>query len=306
MFFRIILLISLIFSTDITAQIYNTDPSLLIDLKELSSSKMQGRKTGSPGSKLAAHYIKTRFSELALNPLTDDYLQKFKYKSGFFTIKQGANILASLPAKNPNSPYIVFTAHYDHLGRSGSRIYYGADDNASGVAAMLNIAKRLKQKSLNYNYIFIATDAEEAGLYGSKEFLSSKIINTNNIVLNINLDMLSVAPKRGYLYAFSSRQMKPYKELIEVQSINGHAKTLFISSNNRMNAKQKRARIDWRRASDHASFSKYKIPYIYYGVGTHKNYHTTKDTFENIDIIFYQAVVNNIYQTVISLDELQL
>lgn len=306
MFFRSIFFISLLFSVNVGAQIYNTAPSLLKDLKALSSSKMQGRKTGSQGSKLAAEYITARFSELELQPLTENYQQAFKYKSGFFSIKQGNNIISSLPAKNPNAPYIVFTAHYDHLGHSGSKIYFGADDNASGVAAMLNIAKRLKQKELNYHYIFIATDAEETGLYGSKEFLSSKIINTNNIVLNINLDMLSVAPKRGYLYAFSSRKMKPYKALIEVESINGHAKTLFISSNRQMNAKQKRERIDWRNASDHASFRKYKIPYIYYGVGTHKNYHTHKDTFENIDDVFYQAVVNNIYQTVISLDDSKL
>jgi len=100
--------------------------------------------------------------------------------------------------------------------------------------------------------------------------------------------------------------MKPYKALIEIQSINYLAKTLFISSNRQMHAKEKNARIDWRNASDHASFRKYKIPYIYYGVGTHKNYHTHKDTFENIDEDFYQAVVNNIYQTVISLNNSKL
>jgi len=306
MFSRILFLTTLFFSINSYAQIYHSDPSLLSDLKALSASKMQGRKTGSLGSKLAADYISSRFSELKLQPLTENYQHTFNYKSGFFSTKQGANIIGSLPAKKPNAPYIVFTAHYDHLGHSGSKIYYGADDNASGVAAMLNIAKRLKTLDLNYHYIFIATDAEETGLYGSKAFLSSNIINTDDIVLNINLDMLAVAPKRGFLYAFSAKKLKPFKGVIEVESINGLAKTLFISSNRQMNAKQKQDRIDWRNASDHASFRKYKIPYIYYGVGTHKNYHTHKDTFENIDTEFYQAVVNNIYQTVMSLNDSKL
>ncbi|PAJ75597.1 hypothetical protein CJF42_04565 [Pseudoalteromonas sp. NBT06-2] len=306
MLIKFFIISGLFLSTHAISQIYNVDPSLLTDLKTLSSPKMQGRKTGSHGSKLAADYITVEFRKLKLQPLTKNYQQTFKYKSGFFSIKQGNNIISSLPAKNPNAPYIVFTAHYDHLGHSGSKIYYGADDNASGVAAMLNIAKRLKQKELNYHYIFIATDAEEAGLYGSKEFLSSNLVNTKDIVLNINLDMLAVAPKSRSLYAFSSKKMKPYKALIEVQSIDGHAKTHFISSNRQMNAKQKKEKIDWRNASDHASFRKYKIPYIYYGVGTHKNYHTSNDTFENIDTVFYQAVVNNIYQTVMSLDNYRL
>lgn len=184
MFFRSIYFILLLFSTNAVTQIYHSDQSLLKDLKALSSSKMQGRKTGSQGSKLAAQYIITRFKQLNLYPTIDNYQHKFEYKSGFFSTKQGVNIIGTLPAKNPKAPYVVFTAHYDHLGHSGSKIYYGADDNAS--------------------------------------------------------------------------------------------------------------------------FRKYKIPYIYYGVGTHKNYHTHKDTFENIDVKFYQAVVNKIFQTVMSLNDSQL
>lgn len=240
MFFRSIYFILLLFSTNAVTQIYHSDQSLLKDLKALSSSKMQGRKTGSQGSKLAAQYIITRFKQLNLYPTIDNYQHKFEYKSGFFSKKQGVNIIGTLPAKNPKAPYVVFIAHYDHLGHSGSKIYYGADDNASGVAAMLNIAKRLQKLDLNYHYIFIATDAEETGLYGSKAFLSSALVNTNDIALNINLDMLAVAPKRGFLYAFSSIKLKPYKEIIEVESIDSIAKTLFISSNRQMNAKQKK------------------------------------------------------------------
>ena len=80
MFFRYLCFIALLFSINAVAQIYHSDQSLLSDLKTLSSSKMQGRKTGSQGSKLAAEYITTRFSELKLRSLTENYQHTFNYK----------------------------------------------------------------------------------------------------------------------------------------------------------------------------------------------------------------------------------
>ncbi|WP_177207929.1 M20/M25/M40 family metallo-hydrolase [Pseudoalteromonas denitrificans] len=277
---------------------------LLADLKELSSAKMQGRKTGSSGSHKAAQYIIDRYTDIKLKSLTTEYRQTFDYKSGFWSIKKGENIVGVLLSDNPNANYIAITAHYDHLGHSGSKIYYGADDNASGVAAMINIAKNLKTQNLKHHYIFIATDAEETGLYGAKAFLNSNLIDTTKIVLNINLDMLAVAPRQKQLYAFSSKTMKPYKALIEQK--NNTTMTQFISSNRKMNIKLKTQKVDWRNASDHAIFRKHHIPFIYFCVGTHKYYHTTKDKFENISPKYYVASVKHIYQTILSLDTIQL
>ena len=87
--------------------------------------------------------------------------------------------------------YIVITAHYDHLGKSGGKIYNGADDNASGVAAMLSIAEQLRRSRPKHSVIFLATDAEEKGLYGAKAFVQKPPVEISSIRFNLNLDMLA-------------------------------------------------------------------------------------------------------------------
>ena len=96
----------------------------------------------------------------------------FEYQT-FFTQENGANVVATAMAAEPTNRWRIIVAHYDHLGLSGSKIYHGADDNASGVAAMLAIAKHWQQQFAlqpntlpKVNLMFVATDAEEPGLYG--------------------------------------------------------------------------------------------------------------------------------------------
>lgn len=111
-----------------------------------------------------------------------------------------------LPGCTYPEHYIAVTAHYDHLGKQGHKIFHGADDNASGVAVMLELASRLSQRCPAYSYIFIATDAEEGGLYGSKAFIAAPPLALNNIVLNLNLDMLGRPDRRGRLYLTGAKR----------------------------------------------------------------------------------------------------
>ncbi len=280
---------------------------LLDNLESLSSPGMQGRKTNTQGAHQAALFIAAQFKKIALQPISNDYRLPFKYASGFSGTKKGENLVAQLLTTDKNAKTIVFTAHYDHLGKTGSKIFLGADDNASGVAAMIEIARRLSKKELKHNYLFVATDAEENGIYGAKALLENPIINRQAIVLNVNLDMLAVKPRKGKLLAFSDKNLKPYKHLIETNEINQLANIKFVTSNHVMNARLRLTeKINWRKASDHYAFIKYKIPYIYYGVGTHKNYHTTQDSFENIDPLFFSSAVDKIYHSILALDKVKL
>src|SRR5690606_10279291 len=156
----------------------------------LSSNLLQGRETGQPGESLAAQYIADRFAEAGLKPMGNDgtWYHSFKFKhntnphgGGQETERSGKNVVGFLDNGADNT--VIIGAHYDHLGMGmpGSslhagepEIHNGADDNASGVAAMLLLAEYLKSdKAKNNNYLFIGFSGEEMGLFGSKNFVNA-------------------------------------------------------------------------------------------------------------------------------------
>ena len=165
----------------------------------LSSDEFEGRKTQTQGAAKSRDYIKQQFQGLGLQPWGADFIVPFEYQT-FFTQETGANVVATAMAAEPTNRWRIIVAHYDHLGMSGSKIYHGADDNASGVAAMLAIAKHWQQQFAiqpntlpKVNLMFVATDAEEPGLYGSialVEQLKTRLPEAT-FELMLNLDMVS-------------------------------------------------------------------------------------------------------------------
>tara|TARA_R110002167_G_scaffold91_3_gene625 strand:- start:606 stop:1547 length:942 start_codon:yes stop_codon:yes gene_type:complete len=262
--------------------------SLLIDdLAMLSSAQMLGRKTGTIGSFKAKSFIQFRFKKIGLAhfPEYSEFLQKFPYPKDS-SDNQGFNVVGWLKGIHYEHQYIVVTAHYDHLGTKGSHVYYGADDNASGVAALLAVAAKVSELGLNHSVIFLATDAEEKGLYGAKAFIKNIPVNKNAILLNINLDMLGEGGRRNRLYASFSRGDEQLAEF--VKNVSDTAGLCLISGHRKSQSfRQFEKKINWRKASDHAAFSNIDIPYIFLGGGVHKRYHTPKDNFENINQKFY-------------------
>ncbi|MBO5843988.1 MAG: M28 family peptidase, partial [Bacteroidales bacterium] len=133
------------------------------DVYYLSSDALEGRKVGSIGNSLAREYICSQLDSL-----------KIEYYIQNFAVDLGNNIVAEIRAEKPlyNSEYIVIGAHYDHLGIKNNKIYNGADDNASGSAMLIQLARLLNANSdkINRNIILIWFDAEEMGLLGSDHF----------------------------------------------------------------------------------------------------------------------------------------
>ena len=122
---------------------------LLHDIQQLSDDRMSGRKTATSGAEQARSYIQQRFFALGLTRLKADFQHPFHYSIGFAD-KQGINLIASLKGCSKPDSYIVMTAHYDHLGKMGQNTtFYGANDNASGVVMMLDLAKKFKKEALN-------------------------------------------------------------------------------------------------------------------------------------------------------------
>ncbi len=265
---------------------------LLADVKELSSDKYEGRKTGTNGNKMAADYIVKRFEEVGLKPVNENFRLPFSIKNQSGKLISGINLAGLIRGKNDD--IIVISAHYDHVGIINGKVYNGADDNASGVAALLNLAKYFKANLPQQTLMFVAFDAEEQGLMGSKAFVETPPVDLNRIKLNINLDMVSRADN-GKLYAAGSYH---YPEL----------KKYIVSSNKQIKLvaghdSPKNGKEDWTNQSDHFAFHKKGIPFIYFGVESHKDYHKPSDDFERISKIKFENCVDVILKAVIEIDK---
>ena len=180
------------------------------DVVYLADDLLEGRQTGTEGEKKAANYIAKRFKDLGLLakgttnfdqefsfiPKTDPHSEVTFTKNEDGTIT-GRNVIGYINNDAKNT--IVIGAHYDHLGYGGDgslfrdsikAIHNGADDNASGTAVMLDLARKLNTTNTNNNYLFIAFSGEEMGLLGSNYFVKNPTINTKAVSYMLNMDMV--------------------------------------------------------------------------------------------------------------------
>ncbi|MEG2499209.1 M20/M25/M40 family metallo-hydrolase, partial [Brevundimonas sp.] len=160
---------------------------LMDDLRILSADDMQGRDTGTEGGAKARTYIVNRLEAMGIAPSSMGRLQPWEAQGrshdGPKTFN-GTNILGVIPGTRVSDKYIVITAHYDHVGVHDGQVYNGADDNASGVATMLELAKRLKANPPEHNVLIVALDGEERGLLGAKEFVEAPPVPLSSMAMN--------------------------------------------------------------------------------------------------------------------------
>ena len=270
--------------------------SLIKDIKYLSSDELKGRETGTNENVRAKMYVATRFNQSGVKAFGQNYFQKFSFADRKENKFDGVNVFGFIKGRKTPSKYIVITAHYDHVGVNNGEIYNGADDNASGTAALFAIAKYFKKHKPNHSIIFAAFDAEEKGLQGARYFVDNLPVSQSDILLNINMDMVSRSDKNE-LYAagtFHYPNLKPYIEAIQNQA----PVKLKIGHDS-----PDLGRDDWTFQSDHGAFHRKKIPFIYFGVEDHKDYHKPTDDFENIQPKFYVNAVETVLMAIKSIDE---
>lgn len=272
------------------------------DMSVLASAQMEGRKTATLGGKMAAQYIFQRYQQIDLKtfPSFDEYFQHFSFASAW-SEQSGTNVLGWLEGNKNSQEFIVVTAHYDHLGTKGGKVFNGADDNASGVAALLSLAQYIAVNGSNYSIVFVATDAEEKGLYGAKAFLADPPITLQSIKYNLNLDMLGEGGRRNRLYATPSKGHAGLNQVI--RSVIDKAGLCLVKGHRRSRRNvASRPHINWRLASDHGAFSKKNIPYVFLGVAEHPRYHSVNDTPAYIDRLFFSAAAETALSLLLSLD----
>ena len=268
----------------------------------LASDELEGREAGFRGGQIAAQYILSRLKEYNISPYFDEgYIQPFEayrvdhQRKGRFQVhpdsiaklKQDThqklsmqNILAYIPGKNKKETVII-GAHYDHLGLdpylAGDQIYNGADDNASGVSAVLQIAKAFVLSGIEpeRNIVFAFWDGEEKGLLGSQYFVHH-LSNLDEVKAYLNFDMIgrnNIPEQPKHVVYFYTEANPAFGEWMkkDIKKYN-----IDLEPNYR----------PWDKpvgGSDNASFARKDIPIIWYHTDGHKDYHKPTDHAEFIN-----------------------
>jgi hypothetical protein len=204
------------------------------------------------------------------------------------------NIVGYIEGTDLKDEYIILCAHYDHLGSKGSKIYYGADDNASGMAAIMELARVLSEARGNgaefrRSIVFIAFGAEETGLNGSHYYVSNPTFPIEKTVMVMNFDMVgrpeSVAGNSNHVFSITYNMggLNAMRTLRDVSSqLNGFK---VLTS---MTLKDK---ILYKMGSDHYPFAKKGVPALVFTTSTHNDYHKVTDTPEKINFNNMLSVV---------------
>ena len=290
-------------------------------LKILASDSLEGRETGKPGQKMAAHYIANHFKNIGIKPYKKNtYLQKFKVKSERHLCKcedcdsdflkalfkrkkiiKGENVLGYIEGTDLKEQLIIITAHYDHLGKHDSLIYNGADDDGSGTVAAMEIAEAFKIAQNEgfgprRSVLIMAVSGEEKGLLGSKYYTDNPIYPLKNTVANLNIDMIGRLDDwhdtANYVYLIGSDRLS-----IDLHNISEEVNKKYIGLNldYRFNEEDEPNRYYYR--SDHYNFAKNNIPVIFYFNGVHEDYHKPTDTIEKIDFKKIEKITKLIFLT---------
>ncbi|MFZ6711743.1 M20/M25/M40 family metallo-hydrolase [Undibacterium sp. TC9W] len=274
----------------------------MIDVNKLASEEMAGRATDSKGSALARDYIISRLQQLGLTPCKDDFVHEFEFQTRQGASRKGKNIITCSPGSmngHASAPVLAITAHYDHLGEKGGKIYHGADDNASGVAAVLAIAAAMKENPSQHDLMYILFDAEEMGLSGSRAFAAKPVMDMARIGMNMNFDMIARGDK-GELYASGAYHTPALKNLLA--SLDGTQGVKLKFGHDR----PEQGQDDWTKQSDHLPFFLAGVPHIYFGVEDHADYHQPTDTADKINPQFYLGVVDLLTKASYLLDQAML
>ena len=266
-------------------------------VRELSSALYEGRKAGSEGEKMAAEYVREQLKEAGVELLSPEGGDKFGI------MKEGGDTLTSCNVvgfvqgydKSLSDRYIVVGARLDNLGtqmmtvdgQPFEKIYYGANGNASGLAMMLELARKVETTSAIFrrSVIFVAFGASGEGLAGSWYFLNRSFADVANIDAMINLDMLGTGYKGFYAYSSSNADINALIRTLEGELL--PLRPEIVSSE--------------PYPSDHRAFYSKEIPSVMFTTGRYPEYNTDKDTQSILDYDMMERELEYIYNFTLAL-----
>lgn len=267
---------------------------LMADVGYLAADERRGRYPGSPESREVQEYLIGRLESLGAVPGPGgEWRHPFPLQLAGQAIV-GTNIVAAVPGRASDAPWIVIGAHYDHLGVVEGQVMNGADDNASGVAAVLAIVAKVSAEPLHHSLLVVFFDAEEQQLSGARHFVAEPPLALDSIRLVVNLDMVSRADG-GPLWASGSRHHPWLRAPLEAVAA-GAPVCLVLGHDGGGGLR------DWTFEGDHQHFHRAGIPFAYFGVEDHADYHRPTDDPERIDVAWYAAAVETIERALRALD----
>lgn len=276
----------------------------------LSDTLCQGRATGTRGSIETAFWIEREFRDAGLMKFDSTFTKRIYAGQGLL----GRNIIGFLPGsiKNPKGKYIIVGAHFDHIGQLNRITYPGADSNASGTVALTSLAEmfsmmRTLGKSYDSNIIFVAFDAKELSMAGSRSFwnmiadgslidpVSGKVITPKDIRLMVNIDQIgsSLSPlnegRNDYMIMLGNHSLKPFER--ELLSYCNRSSGLHMDLDFTYYGSKNFTDIFYR-LSDQRIFIDNRIPAVLFTSGITMNTNRTRDTADTLD---YEVFKKRIY-----------
>lgn len=266
----------------------------------LSSDALEGRAAGTAGNEAARGFIHKRFEEIGLLPLPgfSAYTHTFPIVPREADAEPiiGANLIGFIPGRTPGEgPALLITAHYDHLGIREGEIYNGADDNASGAAALVAVAEYFALHRPRHDILIAALDAEEIGLLGARALARMEGLDLSRVALNINFDMVGRSDV-GELYVagtYHTPQLVPVMEAVA----EGAPVTLLLGHDRPEDGPN-----DWTLQSDHGVFHLAGLPILYFGVEDHPGYHQPSDEFDALTLDFFVRAADTLVMAVMAVD----
>lgn len=280
------------------------------DVFMLSSDSLAGREAGTPGEHMAASYLTERFQTLGLTPKgTEGYFQEFSFKPGTNpheesqvvevasdSTRLAKNVIAYLDRDAKKT--VIIGAHFDHLGMGGQgslfrgeepAIHNGADDNASGVAVMLQLAARLKEmEHSSTNYLFIGFSGEEKGLLGSNYFVKNPTVDLAQVNLMINMDMVGRLNAENTLAVHGVGTSPQLKQL------------LFANNDQGFTIAEHESGVG---PSDHTSFYLMDLPVLHFFTGQHEDYHKPGDDADKLNYEGMEKITQYIFNIITDLED---
>ena len=270
----------------------------LDDVRILSADDMEGRGIGTPGGAKARAYIVKRFGQIGLKPQGSTFERPFTFKPKFVGKDvTGVNLVARIEGTSSSNKVLVVSAHYDHLGVRKGEIYNGADDNASGVAGLLAVAEAFKARPPRHTVLIVAFDGEESGLRGAKAFVADPPVPLAAIGLNVNFDMISKNAK-GELYVSGAGPQPWLKPVLQ-----GVAKTAPVKLKLGHDTDAEGKQNNWTQQSDQGPFAVAGVPWVYFGVEDHPEYHKPTDDFATVPQDFFKRAVTTVVVATRALDD---
>lgn len=272
----------------------------------LSSDDFEGREAGEMGFNKASKFIKDFYvSNDIPSPMGgDDYYQRIP--KSYFSKNSPAtqNVVAYIEGSKFPKEVIIISGHLDHLGNSNGTTYFGADDNASGTAAVMEMAKAFALAKKNghgpkRSILFLHLTAEESGLLGSSYYVKHPIYALKNTVVDLNIDMIGrvdriyeAKQEENYIYIIGADRLSTKLHYIS-EAANAQFTNLILDY--KYNDESDHNRYYYR--SDHYNFAYNNIPVIFYFNGDHEDYHQPTDTPDKINYPLLQKRTQLIFST---------